>query len=982
MKELDEIALNKLLQLHCKWRCMNPGNSLHPSRQTRVAGAPWSDYSPKLQGTISKYLRKKWLQTTVLVWTTVQFYFLVSFSLAIKDYGEVPANLVSLKLKDNGLAMQNTNLGNVVVSVLSGGCRVLSTAANVRDIENNVLNLTNLPRTFFDGFSVERIGGNDSNPLLVVIQGLHAGSGSWENLTSARIRLVESGVRLTEETFTEVYPNSQATFDLRPPWTLMFGSLWMRGASSVLVLLVLSLSALTRTDLPQVAAAFGAGVMSANFLVLTISYSVYGAYDELLWTGGMAIILACLGIVFFVAPGQATISFVAASAVSIALSLASECGVMRDCGRAAEALDYGASSALPLAAGLAVLAHQWMVGLVALRAVFPDAQRNERTWRRTICSQDDRENMAALHILATELSTKCPSLAGPVRHLHETVGDLLIPTSRLKFWVRIAGRFIGDRALSETVRMAPTTCLNQIYSQALVASLLLRRIARDWRPASDPEKGDQAREMSTVIEQLSQGLKDSRCAFQHGIMRLVRRGWLKDPRRAAEKALACYGGDVSRVVDVARLRVWMENAEEAIAYLRAVEGDGRVAVVRVKSWVDPSQTSWGTAGFRGIVLNLRLNGERVKSMGLSGHVCEVQFLFTPFQCVEDPDVHRRFLSFHEARTQAGIAMLLRLAHRSELLAAMHFYRPRESSFVDELSLDARPETQARNALQRVQVEPGDQFSVDSESVSVSRVPSEGSMQSNFRHPVVRSDLAYPAGVSWRSPPVCEIGGDRLVAENRDERAGVANAVSTAIEIPRLCSIAIVSLDEDAGPVCRCAEPSLVPVASADRELPVTHLAKDHSGQGKCVNIEFNDLHSNVTEVQDGQDEEHCPTSNPIELLYQRSDQISESTRISISWFSGAAFSRGHTTPSQRALPIFSAAAVFYSQGLPVGDPPPGKLNLLTLQQANHCWREASFLSSRRIWRWGILCVHYDSPVYEGGQWGQVRLPFFAGFISD
>mmetsp|Transcript_4485 Transcript_4485/g.13449 ORF Transcript_4485/g.13449 Transcript_4485/m.13449 type:complete len:118 (+) Transcript_4485:2655-3008(+) len=41
------------------------------------------------------------------------------------------------------------------------------------------------------------------------------------------------------------------------------------------------------------------------------------------------------------------------------------------------------------------------------------------------------------------------------------------------------------------------------------------------------------------------------------------------------------------------------------------------------------------------------------------------------------------------------------------------------------------------------------------------------------------------------------------------------------------------------------------------------------------------------------------------------------------------------------------------------------------KQANHCWREASFLSSRRIWRWGILCVHYDSPVYEGGQWGQV-----------
>mmetsp|Transcript_4489 Transcript_4489/g.13482 ORF Transcript_4489/g.13482 Transcript_4489/m.13482 type:complete len:119 (+) Transcript_4489:2655-3011(+) len=114
----------------------------------------------------------------------------------------------------------------------------------------------------------------------------------------------------------------------------------------------------------------------------------------------------------------------------------------------------------------------------------------------------------------------------------------------------------------------------------------------------------------------------------------------------------------------------------------------------------------------------------------------------------------------------------------------------------------------------------------------------------------------------------------------------------------------------------------------------------------------------------------CTAMSPKSKTVKTKSIAPPATQLSFC-IKGAAFSRGHTTPSQRALPIFSAAAVFYSQGLPVGDPPPGKLNLLTLQQANHCWREASFLSSRRIWRWGILCVHYDSPVYEGGQWGQV-----------
>ena len=42
---------------------------------------------------------------------------------------------------------------------------------------------------------------------------------------------------------------------------------------------------------------------------------------------------------------------------------------------------------------------------------------------------------------------------------------------------------------------------------------------------------------------------------QRAVRPLVRRGRLKSPFRAAEKALTCYGGDVSRLLDLCRCRI-------------------------------------------------------------------------------------------------------------------------------------------------------------------------------------------------------------------------------------------------------------------------------------------------------------------------------------------------------------------------------------------------------------------------------------------
>ena len=78
----------------------------------------------------------------------------------------------------------------------------------------------------------------------------------------------------------------------------------------------------------------------------------------------------------------------------------------------------------------------------------------------------------------------------------------------------------------------------------------------------------------------------------------VRRGVIKAPARAVEKALACYGGDVSRLLDVTRARLEFGGPCELAAGLEAVRAAGGVRAVRVKNSLRTDLEAWPTAGFR------------------------------------------------------------------------------------------------------------------------------------------------------------------------------------------------------------------------------------------------------------------------------------------------------------------------------------------------------------------------------------------------
>ena len=110
------------------------------------------------------------------------------------------------------------------------------------------------------------------------------------------------------------------------------------------------------------------------------------------------------------------------------------------------------------------------------------------------------------------------------------------------------------------------------------------------------------------------------------LRRWVGQGLLKDPARAAHKALACYGGDVSRLTDVTRCRVVFATLAdlEACAVAICAAGSTGAVVVGGRSALTDAGGAGAAGGFRAVVLRVRFDTEEAREGGAENHVCEVQ----------------------------------------------------------------------------------------------------------------------------------------------------------------------------------------------------------------------------------------------------------------------------------------------------------------------------------------------------------------------
>lgn len=78
----------------------------------------------------------------------------------------------------------------------------------------------------------------------------------------------------------------------------------------------------------------------------------------------------------------------------------------------------------------------------------------------------------------------------------------------------------------------------------------------------------------------------------------VESGTVKAPRRAAEKAVSCYGGDASRLLDMCRARIVVADVMALARCLERIAEDFTVRVVRVKDGIGCESDAAVSGGFR------------------------------------------------------------------------------------------------------------------------------------------------------------------------------------------------------------------------------------------------------------------------------------------------------------------------------------------------------------------------------------------------
>ena len=100
-----------------------------------------------------------------------------------------------------------------------------------------------------------------------------------------------------------------------------------------------------------------------------------------------------------------------------------------------------------------------------------------------------------------------------------------------------------------------------------------------------------------------------------------------------------------------RQQLIFDSVADLSVCLDMIAKDADVRIVRIKNRLSTTYDPAHTAGYRDVSLNIRIVTEEAQSLGLSGHVCELQLILKEFFLLRSDDGHGRFVSFRNLRAE-------------------------------------------------------------------------------------------------------------------------------------------------------------------------------------------------------------------------------------------------------------------------------------------------------------------------------------------
>lgn len=110
-----------------------------------------------------------------------------------------------------------------------------------------------------------------------------------------------------------------------------------------------------------------------------------------------------------------------------------------------------------------------------------------------------------------------------------------------------------------------------------------------------------------------------------------------------------YNGDVSRLSDVCRFSLYFDTFTDLTQALGIIVTDTDIKVERVKCRLSVNFDASHTAGYRDIMLNLKISNDYICALGCETHACEVQLVLRSFGELKTASGHNHYVLFRDIR---------------------------------------------------------------------------------------------------------------------------------------------------------------------------------------------------------------------------------------------------------------------------------------------------------------------------------------------
>jgi len=126
---------------------------------------------------------------------------------------------------------------------------------------------------------------------------------------------------------------------------------------------------------------------------------------------------------------------------------------------------------------------------------------------------------------------------------------------------------------------------------------------------------------------------------------------IKSVDRCIEKLTRCYQGNPAFLFDVCRACVVLDSIEDLLKVMRLTADDPQLQIVRVKNRFSHSYNANESAGYRDVLVNLRISNAITQKFGLALHICELQLSLKRFMIHRTADGHKRYVAYRNKRSE-------------------------------------------------------------------------------------------------------------------------------------------------------------------------------------------------------------------------------------------------------------------------------------------------------------------------------------------